>query len=135
MKKLISFDFDGTLVDEFGGHPINSQKDEVQGLVKKYISEGHEVIIITKRYGPENPHLGLKNEHLEVYELAKKLGIERVIFTNREWKFSYIINLGVNMHFENSEGEIQLINQACKEHNHNCLVVPVEDPYWRDLVY
>lgn len=135
MKKLISFDFDGTLVDEFGGHPINSQKDEVQGLVKKYISEGHEVIIITKRYGPENPHLGLKNEHIEVYELAKKLGIERVIFTNREWKFSYIINLGVNMHFENSEGEIQLINQACKEHNHNCLVVPVEDPYWRDLVY
>lgn len=135
MKKLISFDFDGTLVDEFGGHPINSQKDEVQGLVKKYISEGHEVIIITKRYGPENPHLGLKNEHLEVYELAKKLGIERVIFTNREWKFSYIINLGVNIHFENSEGEIQLINQACKEHNHNCLVVPVEDPYWRDLVY
>lgn len=34
----ISFDFDGTLVDEFGGHPSNSQKDEVQGLVKKYLS-------------------------------------------------------------------------------------------------
>jgi len=135
MKKLISFDFDGTLVDEFGGHPMNSQKDEVQSLVKKYLKDGHEVIIITKRYGPENSHLGLKNEHVEVYELAKKLGIERVIFTNREWKFSYIINLGVNMHFENSDGEIQLINQACKEHNHNCLVVPVEDPYWRDLVY
>lgn len=135
MKKLISFDFDGTLVDEFGGHPMNSQKDEVQGLVKKYLSEGHEVIIITKRYGPENSNLGLKNEHVEVYDLAKKLGIERVYFTNREWKFSYIINLGVNMHFENSEGEIQLINQACKEHNYNCLVVPVEDPYWRDLVY
>ena len=135
MKKLISFDFDGTLVDEFGGHPINSQKDEVQGLVKKYLSEGHEVIIITKRYGPENSNLGLKNEHVEVYDLAKKLGIERVYYTNREWKFSYIINLGVNMHFENSEGEIQLINQACKEHNYNCLDVPVEDPYWRDLVY
>ena len=67
----ISFDFDGTLVDEFGGHPSNSQKDEVQGLVKKYLNEGHEVIIITKRFGPENADNGIKNEHLEVQELAK----------------------------------------------------------------
>ncbi len=135
MKKIISFDFDGTLVDEFGGHPINSQKDEVQGLAKKYLSEGHEVIIITKRYGPENSNLGLKNEHIEVYDLAKKLGIERVYFTNREWKFSYIINLEVDMHFENSESEIKLIKDVCEECRHNCLVIPVEDPYWRDLVY
>lgn len=135
MKKLISFDFDGTLVDEFGGHPVNSQKDEVQGLVKKYLSEGHEVIIITKRYGPENSNLGLKNEHIEVYDLAKKLGIERVYFTNREWKFSYIINLEVDIHFENSESEIKLIKDVCEECRHNCLVIPVEDPYWRDLVY
>jgi len=135
MKKLISFDFDGTLVDEFGGHPMNSQKDEIQSLAKKYISQGHEVIIVTKRYGPENPHLGLKNEHVEVYELAKKLGIQRVYFTNREWKFGYLMNLGVNMHFENSDSEIDYMNRAFEEQNYKCLVVPVEDPYWRDLVY
>lgn len=131
----ISFDFDGTLVDEFGGHPSNSQKDEVQGLAKKYLSEGHEVIIITKRFGPENADKGIKNEHLEVQELARKLGIEKIYFTNREMKFSYIINLGVDRHFENDDYEVQLINQACKEKGHNCLVVPVEDSYWRDLVY
>jgi hypothetical protein len=131
----ISFDFDGTLVDEFGGHPSNIQKDEVQGLAKKYLSEGHEVIIITKRFGPENADKGIKNEHLEVQELAKKLGIKTIHFTNREMKFSYIINLGVDRHFENDDYEVQLINQACKERNHNCLVVPVEDAYWRDLVY
>jgi phosphoserine phosphatase len=131
----ISFDFDGTLVDEFGGHPSNSQKDEVQGLAKKYISDGHEVMIITKRFGPENADKGIKNEHLEVQELAKKLGIETIHFTNREMKFSYIINLGVDRHFENDDYEVQLINQVCKERNHNCLVVPVEDAYWRDLVY
>jgi len=131
----ISFDFDGTLVDEFGGHPSNIQKDEVQGLAKKYLSEGHEVIIITKRFGPENADKGIKNEHLEVQELAKKLGIETIHFTNREMKFSYIINLGVDRHFENDDYEVQLINQACRERNHNCLVVPVEDAYWRDLVY
>ena len=131
----ISFDFDGTLVDEFGGYPSNSQKDEVQGLAKKYLSEGHEVMIITKRFGPENADKGIKNEHLEVQELAKKLGIETIHFTNREMKFSYIINLGVDRHFENDDYEVQLINQVCKERNHNCLVVPVEDAYWRDLVY
>lgn len=131
----ISFDFDGTLVDEFGGHPSNTQKDEIQGLANKYLSEGHEVIIITKRFGPENADKGIKNEHLEVQELAKKLGIEKIHFTNREMKFSYIINLGVDRHFENDDYEVQLINQACEQKEHNCLVVPVEDPYWRDLVY
>jgi hypothetical protein len=131
----ISFDFDGTLVDEFGGHPSNSQKDEIQGLVKKYLNLGHEVMIITKRFGPENADKGIKNEHLEVQHLAKKLGIEKIYFTNREMKFSYIINLGIDRHFENDDYEVQLINQVCKERNHNCLVVPVEDAYWRDLVY
>ena len=131
----ISFDFDGTLVDEFGGHPSNSQKDEVQELAKKYLSEGHEVIIITKRFGPENSDKGIKNEHLEVQHLAKKLGIENIYFTNRKMKFSYIINLKVDRHFENDDYEVQLINQVCREREHKCLVVPVEDSYWRDLVY
>ena len=135
MKKIISFDFDGTLVDEFGGHTINSQKDEVQGLAKKYLSQGHEVIIITKRFGPENSDKGLKNEHLEVQHLANKLGIQKVYFTNREMKFSYIINLKVDRHFENDDYEVRLINQVCEEKGHDCLVVPVEDAYWRDLVY
>ena len=50
-------------------------------------------------------------------------------------KFSHIINLGVDRHFENDDYEVKLINQACQEKGHKCLVVPVEDPYWRDLVY
>lgn len=135
MKKLISFDFDGTLDDEFGSIEPNPQKDEIQSLAVKYLQEGHDVIIITKRYGPENSNLGLKNEHHKVYELANKLGINKVYFTNREWKFSQIINLEVDMHFENSNSEVSLINQVCKECRHNCLVIPVEDPDWRDLIY
>jgi hypothetical protein len=92
-------------------------------------------MIITKRFGPENADKGIKNEHLEVQELAKKLGIEKIYFTNREMKFSYIINLEVDRHFENDDYEVQLINQVCQEREHKCLVVPVEDSYWRDLVY
>lgn len=134
MKKKISFDFDGTLDDEFDGS-VNPQKEEVQKLATKYVQDGHNVCIITKRYNESNKHLGKLNEHKEVYDLAKKLGITEVYFTNREWKFSSIITLEVDMHFENSEHEVQLINQSCKDVGHKCVVVPVEDPYWRDLVY
>jgi hypothetical protein len=131
---IISFDFDGTLDDEFGGIP-NPQKGEIQNLAKKYVSDGNRVMIITKRYDERNSHKGLKNEYVKVYELAKELGISEVYFTNREMKFSTIIKLGVHMHFENDDYEVDLINRACKEHNHKCIVVPVEESYWRDLIF
>jgi hypothetical protein len=127
---FISFDFDGTISDEFDGS-INTQKGEIQELARKYVREGHRVCIITKRYDRNNN----EDEYSSVMDLAKKIGISQVYFTNREMKFSKIINLKIDIHFENSDYEIKLINQACSDHNHKCLVVPVEDPYWRDLVY
>ena len=130
----ISFDFDGTLDDDFDGN-VNIQKDEIQKIALRYIREGHDVCIITKRHDYNNRNLGLKNEYLKVMELANKLGIKQVYFTNREMKFSSIIKLKIDRHFENSDYELQLISKACEENNHKCLVVPVEDPYWRDLVY
>jgi hypothetical protein len=134
MKKKISFDFDGTLDDEFDGS-INPQKEEIQKLALKYVRDGHSVCIITKRFDEPNRRNGKGNEYKEVYELANRLGITEIHFTNREMKFSSIIRLKVDMHFENSEYEVQLINQACEKKKHKCVVVPVEDPYWRDLVY
>ena len=131
---IISFDFDGTLEDEFGGFPKNNQKEFIQSLAKKYISEGHDVMILTKRYGPEFKDRGLKNEYLTVYYLARELGIDKVYFTNREMKFSFILNMKIDMHFENDEYEVNLINRACLEKAHNCLVVPVEENGWRDLI-
>lgn len=130
----ISFDFDATLYDEFDGS-LNIQKEEIQKIAKNYVSIGNDVCIITKRYDEKNKHLGKKNEYIEVYDLASKLGISKVYFTNREMKFSHIIKLGIDMHFENSQYEVGLINQSCLEKNHKCVVVPVEDPYWRDLIY
>ena len=66
----ISFDFDGTLDDEFGGL-YNSQKEEIQNIAKKYVESGHQVCIITKRYGPEFSNMGITNEHKIVFDLAK----------------------------------------------------------------
>lgn len=127
----ISFDFDGTLDDDFDG-TINGQKQEIQSLAKKYVNEGHDVCIITKRYayGKATP-----DESLKVFYLAKELGIDKVYFTNREMKFAHIINLKIERHFENSQYEVDLINQVCNERGYRCEIIPVEDPYWRDLVY
>lgn len=130
---IISFDFDGTLDLEFGGIP-NPQKEEIQDIAKRYISQGHRVMIITKRFDIVNKHLGLKNEYIPVFELANKLGISEIYFTNREMKFSYIINLGVEVHYENSDYEVQLINQSCEQNNHKCIVVPIEEPHWRNII-
>ena len=130
----VSFDFDGTLFDEFDG-VLNKQKEEIQKIANNYLKDGHEVCIITKRYDYNNRNLGKKREYEEVMDLANNLGIKDVYFTNREWKDTYIINLGINMHFENSEYEVKSIEESCTKNNHKCLVVPVEDPYWRDLVY
>lgn len=133
MKK-VSFDFDGTLEDDFDG-TLNNQKQEIQKIAKDYISKGYDVYIITKRYDALNYKEGKGYEHHMVYDIAKKLGIYSVYFTNREMKSSKIIELGIDIHFEDSDYEVNLINKACEESGHKCVIVPVEDPYWRDLVY
>jgi hypothetical protein len=136
MKKhlKISFDFDGTLEDEFGGFPKNKQKEFIQSLAIEYKNLGHDVMILTKRYGPEFKDMGLKGEYLPVYYLARELGIEKVHFTNREMKFSHIINMGIDVHFENDEYEVDLINTKCKEVGHKCLVLSVEERNWKKLL-
>ena len=130
--KKISFDFDGTLEDDFGGEP-NRHKEDVQKICRQLLENGRDVYIITKRYGPENSSLGKGNEHLVVYEAARKLGIpmNKVHFTNRIMKYELISKMGIDSHFENADYEVDLIKQYCPQ----VTVVWVEDPYWKDLVY
>lgn len=131
----ISFDFDGTLENDFDG-TLNLQKIEIQQLAKKYVSEGHMVFIITKRYGPEMASHGLKNEHKKVLILAQILGIplNNCIFTNREFKNDMIVNKKIDMHFENSEYEVQLIDKTCSKTGHKCLTLHIESANWRDIL-
>lgn len=126
VESKISFDFDGTLDDDFGGEP-NPQKEEIQSICKKLIEQGKNVCIITKRYGPCT---GM-GETDRVYKLANELGVKEIHFTNRELKDKKIKELGIGCHFENSEYEVEVIREASP----STLVVHVESPYWRDLVY
>jgi len=126
-NKVVSFDFDGTLEDNFDG-VLNNQKDEIQGICKDLVSNGNEVFIITKRLGPDYQ----ADEHQKVYQLAIDLGINpnHVYFTNRELKHNMVNKLKIDIHFENNIQEAILIQSFT-----NNIVVCISDPYWRDLVY
>ena len=125
VENKISFDFDGTLENDFDG-TLNKQKEEVQSICKELIRQGKDVCIITKRYG--HPSYG---ESAKVYELANQLGVQNVYFTDRVLKHEKVFELGIEVHFENAEYECGVIQQK----NPSTLLIHVEDPYWRDLVY
>ncbi len=125
-NRRVSLDFDGTIEDEFDGS-VNKQKEEIQDICKQLLKNNCNVFIITKRFGLLHP------ETYIVYKVANDLGVKRenVYFTDREMKDKKISELNIDVHFENSEYEVNLINKNVP----NILVVHVEDPYWRDLVY
>jgi hypothetical protein len=129
--KKITFDFDGTLEDDFDG-TINKQKEEIKNVLKQLMIT-NEIFIVTKRHSPKNSSLGKINEHIDVLRLAMELGIpgKNIIFTDRMLKAETLIQMGSDIHFENSEMEVQYMNQF----QHNTQLVLITDPYWRDLVY
>jgi hypothetical protein len=104
----ISFDYDGTTDDHFFGN-INTLKEKIQELIVTFIEEGHEVNIVTRRYGEGT------EEHVKVFETAEKLGIpkENVYFTNRSWKFHKLNELKVDYHIDDDETDIFNIKMYC----------------------
>lgn len=98
----ISFDFDKTL-----------SIPDIQETAKSKIDEGNTVWIITRRYLDENK---------EVEEVANKLGIplDRVIYTNGEWKWRTIKDLPIDIHYDDKLIEVTLIERYTKT---KCILV------------
>ena len=126
VENKISFDFDGTLDDDFDGS-VNPQKNEIRQICKDLVAQGKDVCIITKRYD----HDSGMGETDKVYQVALELGIKNVHFTNRSLKDEKVLELGIQVHFENAEYEANQIQLKSP----STIVVWIEDPYWRDLVY
>lgn len=89
----ISFDFDETLSTKRG-----------QELAKQKQNDGKEIYIITRRQSSANS---------EVYAVADKLGIpkSRVYFTNGKMKWETIKRLGIDIHYDNNQDELDLIDK------------------------
>jgi hypothetical protein len=85
----VSFDFDGTLSQE-----------KIKKIAKEKIANGDDVYIITKR-----------TENDLVKNVAKDLGIKEsnVIFTNHKPKWSFVKDLGIDLHYDNVEDEAKEI--------------------------
>jgi hypothetical protein len=90
----ISFDVDGVL-------------DTPQGmaLARKKIANGDRVYIITAR--------NEQRMSAEVYAIAKELGIPRlrVYFTNGADKWKTIQSLGIELHIDNNEEQVNKIKE------------------------
>jgi len=131
MKTKVSFDIDGTLLDHFHGQN-NPNKKEIQNLlIQLSQDENFSIYIITRRFGPEDADKGLKDEHTTVYNLLETLNItlpeEKVLFTNRKYKFSLINQLGIEIHLDDDIKEHQLIKRFT-----NGSFVDVQQPNWRE---
>lgn len=89
----ISFDVDGVLTTPQG-----------MALARRKIANGDRVYIITAR--------NESTMSARVYEIAKELGIPRlrVYFTNGEDKWKTIQRLGIDVHYDNNEEQVNKIN-------------------------
>ena len=129
-KTIVSFDFDGTLNDHFFGDE-NPHKDGIKQLFKELCeSDEFDVYIITRRYGPEDSDKGLKDEHTTVFNLLKTLNIvlpkEKIIFTNRSYKYTLINKLKIDIHLDDDSREHNLIRRFT-----NGKSVDIQMPGWR----
>jgi hypothetical protein len=93
--EIVSFDYDGTL-----------STDKGKELAKDLISKGVEVIIITARNSNE--------DNSDVESTAKKLGINKIVYTNKRDKWSFIIKEKVSIHYDNNQEQIDKINEKTK---------------------
>jgi hydroxymethylpyrimidine pyrophosphatase-like HAD family hydrolase len=94
--KVVSFDFDDTLSTTKG-----------QEKAKQLLAENYRVLIITARQSTDSK---------SVFEVADKLGIRRsdIFFTNGGNKWHIIKRLGVAIHYDNNQEQIDLINKMTK---------------------
>lgn len=89
----VSFDFDDTLSTKRG-----------QTLAKRLITRGKDVYIITRRQ---------ESASAEVYKVADELGINhsKVHFTNGKMKWETVKRLGIDIHYDNNQQELDLIDK------------------------
>lgn len=97
----ISFDFDGCLGDN----------KFVQLICKVFQSDGHDIFIITSR----DPQMGNR----DVWKLAEefKIPFENVHMTNGSLKVHKFMELGMDLHFDNSFDEVVAINDMFEGNN------------------
>ena len=102
----ISIDFDGTL-----------SLPEVQSYVKTLIDRGFNIMVLTTRHE--------KYLNQDLIKITKKLGINKIVYTNGEDKHYYMD--GVDLHLDNDDRELRLISRYTDTE-----VINVTDKEWKE---
>lgn len=112
---IVSFDFDFTLGED--------AFQKLAGYIKA--AHGTRVLVITSRKTTQHANADL-------WSVTKRLGIppEDVHFTEDDWKWKKVKELGVNMHFDDVPEECELIAL----HVETCIPVLVWDIYCRGSI-
>lgn len=102
----ISIDFDGTL-----------SLPEVQVYAKTLIERGFNVMVLTTRHE--------KYLNQDLIKITKKLGINKIVYTNGEDKHYYMD--GIELHLDNDDRELRLISRYTDTE-----VINVTDKEWKE---
>ena len=100
--KRVSFDFDGTIDIKV-----------VQEYAKSLMERGVDVWICTSRFesGYEHDWGWREWSNADVEKIAEKLNIKKIIYTNMVDKWELLINNDVDLHLDNDNLEIELLNE------------------------
>jgi hypothetical protein len=111
MRKLVTFDFDGTLtlpIKDNEGYWVSGgsvPNEKTIATMKEIDARGHEVAIVTSRICTEG-----SKEKIAMFVMEHELPVERsVVFTNKEWKADFLEKMGSVLHFEDSKEELERI--------------------------
>lgn len=108
---IISFDFDNTIGDLHWSESDQDFYKDDEGVyiqtpnlsmlqeVHNYIESGHKVIIVTSRHETSRFHI---EEQLEKWNIP----IKDIYFTNGDWKYKLLKELGVDKHYDDSVNEL-----------------------------
>ena len=102
----ISFDFDGTL-----------DRPAIQNYFKELRSRGYDVWVVTRRYDDLNKHRYIYNSTNEdLWAIIDSLEHprEKVMFTNYEYKDSYLKNTHVKIHIDDDPVELSKLENNTK---------------------
>lgn len=111
-KRVVSFDMDGTLTaedstNEFEGDSVRvGINPKIYRLFKKHQAQGHKVIVVTARKG--SPEM---REDVKRFLQHFRLKPDGVFFTDGDWKVNTLLELEVDIHYDNDSGEIAMIKK------------------------
>jgi hypothetical protein len=132
-KNIVSFDFDSTLLkykyDTDYGQVVEGPSEQMIKKLKSYKNKGYKVYIVTARidWGDQNFNYGVSMDHPnynptpEEFVEQYKLPVDGIYYTNNELKVDTLKELGVQIHYDDDEEEIE----AAKDGGINAVQVDI----------